>query len=409
MPLNSGNGFGRSDIGRPGAAALIIAFVLFAGSWAAPSAMADVATHTVTVDPDVVAEGWSRQDLQSAEPAPMPAPPEAAFDVPSLDAGVSAKNGPFTPPDPTAYPERVQGKVFFDVGLNRYQCSGTLVNSAGGNVVYTAGHCVWDNATKDWVRNFVFIPGYANGTSPYSTYPATSLSTTSGFSRKGDLSYDIGMAVVDGNPEADLGGSRQIAFNLRPFARKYVIYGYPAEPAPPYNGEHLAGCRSTVALRDAGRPQPMGVTPCDMRQGASGGGWITDGNYLNSITSYTYCEEDPNFCNIIWGPYFSKAARALYTSDVTGGSVTPTLKVAFSPPRVVRKRQVLFKFRGTGSTPLSFQCRLDGRAFETCSPRTVIRGLQNGRHVLRVRSIDQTGHTSKKTIKRVFRVVVKNR
>jgi len=39
----------------------------------------------------------------------------------------------------------------------------------------------------------------------------------------------------------------------------------------------------------------------------------------------------------------------------------------------------------------------------------VIRGLQNGRHVLRVRSIDQTGHTSKKTIKRVFRVVVKNR
>ena len=400
MPNVCADNPGQSGIGRTFSAALIGFISLFAGLLLAPAASAapTVTSHAVTADPDAVAESWSRQDLQSAKPAPMPIPPEAAFDIPSFDAAVSAKNGPFTPADPTAYPERVQGKVFFDLGLNRYQCSGTLVNSVNGNVVYTAGHCVWDTTTGDWVRNFVFIPGYADNTSPFATYAATTLSTTSGYSQKKDLSYDIGMAVVAGDPEADLGGSRQIAFNLRPFSRKYTIYGYPAQPAPPYNGERLAGCRSTVALRDAGSPRPMGVAPCDMRQGASGGGWITDGNYLNSLTSYTYCDEDPDLCNVIWGPYFSKAAKALYTSDVAGGSVTPTLKVRFSPPRVVRKRRVLFKFAGTGSTPLRFECRLDHQAARNCAERTVISRLAAGRHVLRVRATDQTGHRSARTI-----------
>ncbi len=409
MPLNRGNGFGRSGLIGPCAGALIVVFAVLIALWQVqPAAAAPaVSEHSVTAEPDAVADSWSRQDLLAAESAPMPKPPEASFDVPGFDAGISAASGPFYPPDPTGLPERVQGKVFFRLGASLYQCSGTLVNSLQGNVVYTAGHCVWDVTTQQWVSNFVFIPGYSNGTSPFPTYAATTLSSPAGFTGSGDLRYDIGMATVDGNPQADLGGSRQIAFNLDPFRRNYTLYGYPAEPEPPYDAQLLVGCRSEVAARDSGVPQTMGVTPCDMRQGASGGGWITGGNYLNSVTSYTYCATNSSLCDVLWGPYFSKAAKALYTSEAAGGSVTPTLKVRFSPPKVVRKRRVLFKFAGVGSTPVHFRCRLDRRAFRTCGARTLVRRLTPGRHVFRVRSSDQTGHKSDRTIKRVFRVILK--
>ncbi|MBK5233560.1 MAG: hypothetical protein JJE13_11335 [Thermoleophilia bacterium] len=411
MPTNRRDGFGRSGVIWPCAGALIAAFVLFMGLWQAQPAGAApaVSEHSVTADPDVVADSWSRQDLLSAKPAPMPTPPEASFDVPDFDAGVSASTGPFYPPDPTTLPERFQGKVFFDLGDNRYQCSGTLVSSRNGNVVYTAGHCVWDVETQQWVRNFVFIPGYSNGTSPFEAYVATTLSAPNGYTSAGNFSYDIGMATVDGDPQADLGGSRQIAFNLDPYRRKYTLYGYPAEPDPPYDGQTLVGCDSQVALRDAGIPQTMGVTPCDMRQGTSGGGWITDGNYLNSVTSYTYCETNSSLCELLWGPYFSNAAKSLYTSEAAGGSVAPTLKVKFSPPKVVRKRRVLFKFAGAGSTPVHFQCRLDSRSFSKCAARTLVVNLTAGRHVFRVRSADQTGHKSDKTIKKSFRVILKKK
>ncbi len=399
----------RTTVSRPRARLPVGALLLFLAAWVAPaSASPVVSEHTVTAEPDAVAASWSRQDLLSAKPAPMPAPPAASFDVPSFDAGTSAKAGPFYPPDATAFPERLHGKVFFSLGPDRYQCSGTLVSSANGNVVYTAGHCVWDTLTGQWMQNFVFIPGYAGGTSPFRTYAATTLSTPAGFSRGGNLDYDVGLATVEGNPQADLGGARQVAFGLRPFGREYTLFGYPADPYPPYDGERLAACRSTMALRGATTPRTIGVSPCDMRNGASGGGWITDGNYLASLTSYTLCQTQPELCNVLWGPSFSKAAKALYTTETTGGSVAPTLEVKFSPPRVVRKRRVLFKFAGTGSTPVRFQCRLDRKPFRSCGKRTTLSGLAAGRHLFRVRSTDQTGHRSKKTIRKAFRVVIRN-
>ncbi|MGK2931622.1 MAG: trypsin-like serine peptidase [Solirubrobacterales bacterium] len=411
MARTGGGSPARSGINRPRTGMMLAAFLLLACllTPGAANAAPAVSQHSVTRDADAVAGSWSRQDLLSARPVPMPAPPGASFDIPAFDAGVSARSGPFYPRDVTRYPERLHGKVFFSQGLNRYQCSGTLVSSANRNVVYTAGHCVWDVLTKQWMQNFVFIPGYADGATPFNIYAATTLSTPSGYSRDGNLDYDVGLVTVDGDPETDLGGSRQIAFNLPQFDRDYTLYGYPADPDPPYDGERLAGCRSTAVLRGTSTPRTVGAAPCDMRKGASGGGWITDGNYLASLTSYTLCENRPDLCDVLWGPSFSKAARALYTSKAAGGGITPTIKLKFTPPKVVRKRSALFKFGGTASTPLRFRCRLDRKRFSDCGKRTVLRGLTAGRHVLRVRSTDQTGQPSRKTLKITFRVVLKNK
>jgi V8-like Glu-specific endopeptidase len=401
--------YGLSGRELPGARVFLAGLValIATASFVSPAAAGPaIAEHTVKSSPEKVVNGWTTADLLAAKPAEMPEPPAAAFDVPDLDASVSAQTGDFYPSDPTTYPERLQGKVFFTAGGTLFQCSGTLVSSRKGNIVYTAGHCVWNKETKTWSTDFVFIPGYQDGTSPYATYPATALSSPQGYIDRSDFSYDIGMATLAGNPQADLGGSRQIAFDLNPVSRKYTIYGYPALPAPPYDGQRLVGCRSQVALRDSGTsPQPMGVKPCNMKQGASGGGWITNGNYLNSITSYTYCDSDPELCGLLFGPYFSKAAKALYTSSSSSGSITPTVKLKFAPPKTVTKRKVIFKFGGTGSTPISFLCKYDRRQYVSCGARTPISRLTAGRHTLKVRSVDQTGRKSKKTITRSFRVL----
>lgn len=211
MLLNPGNGLSRSSYVLLRAGSLIASLLLGLASSQADSASASIAVaeHRVSADPDAVAERWDRGDLLSARPAEMPTPPEAVFDVPEFpDASTSAALGPFTPKDASALPERLHGKVFFNVGAVRYQCSGTLVSSLNGNIVYTAGHCVYNEETKNWVTNFVFIPGYENGLSQFATYPATLLSAPKSFTNNGNLSYDIGMATLSDNPEADVGGAR---------------------------------------------------------------------------------------------------------------------------------------------------------------------------------------------------------
>ena len=196
---------------------------------------------------------------------------------------------------------------------------------------------------------------------------------------------------------------RPVAFNLNPAGRQYTLYGYPADPTQPYDGEDLIGCHSRIVGRDTGTPRPLSAAPCDMGHGASGGGWIT-GGYLNSVTSYIYCQSSPELCGYIFGPYFSKAALRLYTSASVGGSVNPSFRMAGRPPRKVAKRKVVFRFRGEGSTPIRFSCSLDGRRWEQCGARTKVSRLTAGRHVLRVRAFDQTGRRAPGTITARFRV-----
>ena len=132
-------------------------------------------------------------------------------------------------------------------------------------------------------------------------------------------------------------------------------------------------------------PQPIGATPCDMMQGSSGGGWITDGNYLASVVSYGYCDQVPHLCGITFGPQMLSAAVSVYTydgmvdgvkvSDGIGGSANPTVRVLKAPARKVRKRKVVFRFGANGSTPMHFKVKLDRQPWVSTTARVVIRKL----------------------------------
>jgi len=411
----SGRGLERGAYGLP-VRAVILGLFMFLPALAGPGApvasaapggpaatvrmaSSGVAGSSLETPPDDAAASWSPRDFREAEPVEPQVSAEAAFDVPNLgDGGASAADGAFLPADIQQYPLRTHGKIFFRLGLDEFACSGTVVSSRGRNIVFTAGHCVYDTDTAQYVNQLVFVPAYQGGqpnAEPFGVWPATAVFTSSRYVETGQLSHDIGVVVLENRIE-DTTGARRIAFDLNPTNRQFTIYGYPVKPGPPYDGETMIGCRSQAVNRDSaeGSPFPIAAGPCDMRGGSSGGGWITDGGYLNSVVSYGYCESSPELCGLTFGPYFGDQVKNVYTYPAVGGSMTPTVTIQSGSRGRIRGSTASFRLGGSGSTPLSFRCRLDRRSDFQCGSRTTLRRLSRGSHLLRVYSVDQTGRTS---------------
>lgn len=210
-------------------------------------------------------------------------------------------------PDPTIPPYRTQGKLFFQSGASGYVCSATVVNTPTKRVIFTAGHCEVDGGV--WSRNVAFVPGCHNGVRPYGTFVASKLYSIQGWIQNENFSYDMSAAVLRGpTPVANVVGSRGIRFN-QARQQSFVSFGYPA--AFPFDGERLWRCPSPFMGLDntTNAPQTQWIT-CNMTGGSSGGGWIVQAAYLNSVNSYGYNGQP----NRMYGPYFGPAAANLYNA-----------------------------------------------------------------------------------------------
>lgn len=208
------------------------------------------------------------------------------------------------------------GKVFFTMGGVNYVCSGNAVVSANKSTVSTAGHCV-NEGPGTFVTNFVFVPGYDNGSAPMGKWPAKALYAPKQWSSGGDISYDTGFAVVarlDGEYLTDVTGATGVAFN-QPRGLGYVSFGYPA--ANPFTGQTLVSCTGQ-ARDDRTNPQfnSQGI-PCDMTGGSSGGPWFVSADsdsefsdYQNSVNSYGYGTRSTT----MFGPYWGTVIQQTYQS-----------------------------------------------------------------------------------------------
>ncbi|MGH2715059.1 MAG: trypsin-like serine peptidase [Thermoleophilaceae bacterium] len=212
----------------------------------------------------------------------------------------------------TVYPATTHGKVFFTLRGTNYVCSGTALNSSNRSVVWTAGHCL-NEGPGAFATNWAFVPAYRDGSRPFGTWTARTLMTTSAWGNQGDISYDLGAAVVStsgGTALTDAVGGRNVAFN---YDRNqfYTSFGYPA--APPFTGGRLWLCESQLGASDpTTSPQTMGIG-CDMTGGSSGGGWIVGGS-VYSVNSYGYSNQR----NVMYGPYHGSVAQGLYNQASTG-------------------------------------------------------------------------------------------
>lgn len=270
------------------------------------------------------------------EPVAIPGSPGSSYSSDSsYSVGSDIEANPVGGSNNTLFPLNIHGRIFATNPANgaNLSCSGTVITAPLGNLVITAGHCVFGaGAGNQYFTNYVFVPGYFYGQRPFGTYPAGALYTLSGWVAGAGFSHDVGIAALTTSIQPLL-GARGIAFN-QPTSQVWDHFGYPARPNPSsdgfgdYDGERLILCDNAITqgLEASGTPPSVGSAYCFMQQGASGGGWVIDGTgNVNSVVSHGYCQNRPGFpgnpnphvwpngpCGIFFGPYFGTNVQALY-------------------------------------------------------------------------------------------------
>ncbi|HEU5104430.1 MAG TPA: hypothetical protein VFU11_01185, partial [Solirubrobacterales bacterium] len=218
--------------------------------------------------------------------------------------------------DPTAPGFRVHGVIFIDLFFGYGRCSGTAIRSPNRSVVFTAAHCIHGGGPGgSWYGDrSAFVPAYRFGQRPFGLFPVRWIDTAKQWRSSESENFDVGAMVVGPNERGQtLGeavGGAGIAWNLKP-RQTFDVHGYPAEA--PFDGETQRLCQGTRFLgHDPNSfvyPGPLNLAvACGLNGGASGGGWMIDGETLNSVTDYGYFDEG----SPAYGPYFGKEAARLY-------------------------------------------------------------------------------------------------
>ncbi|MDT0448458.1 trypsin-like serine peptidase [Streptomyces hesseae] len=302
-----------------------------AGAGRAPAATHT--THTITAQRDAVAF-WTPERMRSATPLDLPADAPDGLAAPAArpapePRGTVSTVAPTAPSTPTGPSARVKsfpqaggpwtgggavvhtiGRVFFTFQNRTAACSGDAVTSKNGSVVLTAGHCV--KYQGSWHTNWVFVPGYHDGQSPYGTWAAAKTLSTPQWTASEDMNNDIGAAVVgpvDGKRLTDVVGGQGLEFNGG-YNKDMYAFGFPA--ASPYDGSKLIHC-SGASSKDFLLTQDHGLG-CNMTGGSSGGPWFTSfdestgAGLQSSVNSFGYTF----LPNTMFGPYFGDEAKNLY-------------------------------------------------------------------------------------------------
>jgi len=236
-------------------------------------------------------------------------PPVAGTYRATKAAGPSAGGKASAVASDTIYATPAIGKVFFSIGNVGYACSGSSVNSDSGELVLTAGHCVYDVAAGAWAGNFVYVPGYDGG-APYGIWSAAILTTFAGYTT-GDATLDTGFVAVTGPGNLrNTVGAMGLETGYSSFANPLLTMGYP--PNSP-NWQYYCLATATVSFGDG-----FVFMPCAQGPGASGSPILDGfdastglGNDASDLTlEWTY--SDGSHANS--GPIFTSQTWSLYES-----------------------------------------------------------------------------------------------
>ena len=279
---------------------------------------------------EAAAGAWTERQLRRAKPLELPS---QAREAGAPAAGTDSSREPryldgrdplaaaagfnrFTSnavPEPTAYPNSTNGKLYGRFpGGGAYTCSASVVRSDNRSVIFTAGHCVKDPGPNGrFGKNLTFVPAYTEGDAPYGEWSWDAVYVKGAWSRKGNSNFDyatIALRESEGRRVEDTVGSLGFAYNL-PNRQTYRAVGYPANKR---DSEVMWECNSSLGGRDPfhRRPGPAAIgIGCNMGSGASGGGWAIAGNRLASVTSFSY----DGLRNQLYGPRLTAKAEKLRT------------------------------------------------------------------------------------------------
>lgn len=279
------------------ASALVVLLLLPASASAQMYARAPAA-------PAPAASAWTPERMAAAQPLDLVRDEHGRIRM------RRAKSVPFVSveqPDPYAYPNSTAGRLFGRLKrIGDYSCSGTVVDTANGKVILTAGHCVFEPRLGRFASELVFVPSYTDQTAPYGIWSWQSAATTRQWALRANTNFDYATIKLGGTPIESVVGARRLKTNVKR-RQGYGAFGYPVNLG---GGERQWACLSQYAGKDP-RPFRRGKPPsamgCDMTAGASGGGWVNSAGNLVSVTSFGY-QAQPN---VIFGPYLTRQARSL--------------------------------------------------------------------------------------------------
>lgn len=274
------------------------------------AAAAQAAQPARTVAAHGASAFWTAERMASARPLElMQRGEDIGLGLSRRSHAVDFLSGPIV--DPSVAPLPTNGKLFGKIrGLGRYECSATVVDTAGDSTIFTAGHCVYDPFIGRFASKLLFVPAYNRGTEPLGRFAGRVVETTRQWVRSVNSNFDyaaIGLRKRnDGATVETVAGAVSILAK-GPRRGDYTAYGYPANRG---DGQVMWGCDSGYAGDDP-RPLPRGPKPigigCDMKAGASGGSWLNATGRLVSVTSFGYREEP----ELVYGPYLTNKATKL--------------------------------------------------------------------------------------------------
>ena len=319
-----------------------------AASIAIPLAVGPVAAAAPQSRHDRVVAYWTAERVKAARPRAFVmtggrlAPVAKPAKPPAGGGGLAATTG-------TAWPDgkgaiyRATGRVLFTLNGGNWICSASVATDSRTDisVVLTAGHCAFDQATRTFATNWLFIPefdtrdSYDCAVAVHGCWTADRLIVHAGFANQTSFNqtatqYDWAFAVVDADGAAtsqldQTVGSFPIAFRSYSSGSPVAAFGYPA--GGKYGGNNdLIHCSNSLGTD----PYNLGRTyrlSCDMTGGSSGGPWLTsfpatgDAGTLSSVNSYTY-----NGITAMHGPKFGTATAATWNAAVgagTGNTIVP--------------------------------------------------------------------------------------
>jgi V8-like Glu-specific endopeptidase len=160
------------------------------------------------------------------------------------------------------------GTLFYTTGARGHFCTASVVDSATGNIVLTAAHCVY-SAARGYARDLEYVPGYDNGREPYGAWTVTVITIARGWRASQDPGLDFAFLTVapasGSTPVQARTGGLDLGTGLPEAEKDVEVIGYDDT-----SGEPVRCTVNTVASRGGERE----FYCHGYRDGTSGAPWI---------------------------------------------------------------------------------------------------------------------------------------
>jgi len=261
------------------------------------------------------AQAGGKKDPAPTQPAPAA---DATVSVPPALTGATASA------DSVAFSGLPSVGAVFSVddqgrSDHHHYCTASVVDSASGDVVVTAAHCVQNPVNGvPTTSQFVFVPDYHDGQEPYGEWASVKIIVDPRWTATSDPDYDVAFAVVQQTTApkarlADIVGAEHIAF--APQRPELVgAIGYPSateEPVAclntmkPYAPTQSEFDCTGFADGSSGGPLLSGISPATGR-----------GTLVGVIGGYQEGGDTPD---VSYACYFGDAVKALYQQAAAVG------------------------------------------------------------------------------------------